>query len=72
MWMGTWRAISDGIIPPLLCITMMGISSPSDWLSFSMERKYASTIGRTYALMTVLLVRSYSRISGSTLLEMDI
>jgi hypothetical protein len=62
---------STSIVPPLDCIITSGASNPCCTRRCCRERRYVVTSGPTYAFTTVVLVRSYSRISGNTSLDIE-
>ena len=69
---GRWAAVAAGITPPLDCNIKSAASVFRDRSAVSRRWRYAPTTGCRNALMTVVLVRSYSPISGrmSALSEM--
>src|SRR6516165_4679837 len=64
MFIGVTAAALAVVRPPFDCISRSGASTPMH-ASSALDR-YFSTIGLTYAMMTVVEVRSYSLISGNT------
>ena len=52
--------------PPLDCMISSGASKCSPSSLDRSASRYEATIGRTYAFRTVVLVRSYSRMTGKT------
>ena len=66
MYTGFVRAASKVRTPPLLCMTSSCPSKPESRKRASMLDRYRSTMGRTPALMSVVLARKYSRNSGAT------
>ena len=70
-YIGLSVATSTGASPPLDCMIVKGTPMPMRWSSQLRWVKYLATTGLTYALITVVLVRSYSRISGSSSLEIE-
>ena len=63
---GLTRAALNVKTPPLLCMISISPSRPASCKRSSMLERYRSTMGRTPALMTVVLARKYSRNSGAT------
>ena len=63
---GLRRASPNVMSPPLLCITKSSDAMPCARRRASMFSRYRETMGRRAALMTVVLARKYSRISGAT------
>ena len=57
------------VVPPFDCMMWTSEDRPSAEMPSSSRRRYLRMTGATYALMAVVLIRSYSLNSGSTSCE---
>ena len=66
IWTGVCAARWADMMPPFDCMMRTGASERAVLTLSTRESVYDLTMGPREALTTVVLVRSYSRISGST------